>query len=394
MPFLNKIRLPFYLKQPQYPAERTVHRRADGVTKVLSVEVRKTYQGQTDHLDPDLHQWLTIALNHDTVNVEDKRLISGIALDGDYTIDYVEFLDYPLGQASFQVQVTPFNQFNDNCQTCEEATQLELVDDTFVYPLSEGEEATISVFDNDSICCSPITAEIVTFNTTYVESASIDAATGIITIQLLATTPTDININLVTYRVTCPNGGFDDADVFGDVDGSEEVCQPPSNLSYAHIPQTEISTESEEISFTASSSSPESYDWILYSCDNLSTPIDSGNVTESPIIILPALEPGACFVISIRSVCGVGDFSEYVSLEFTTPGVTTNCGRFQITANDGTFDREAYEYTYIDCNGVEQNRIITNLQTVERCLLVTSANFPVYWASDPEVSYEYIEPCS
>lgn len=393
MPFLNKIRLPFYLKQPQYPAERTVHRRADGVTKVLSVEVRKTYQGQTDHLDPDLHQWLTIALNHDTVNVEDKRLISGIALDGDYTIDYVEFLDYPLGQASFQVQVTPFNQFNDNCQTCEEATQLELVDDTFVYPLSEGEEATISVFDNDSICCSPITAEIVTFNTTYVESASIDAATGIITIQLLATTPTDININLVTYRVTCPNGGFDDADVFGDVNGSEEVCQPPSNLVYTHINQSEISTESEEISFTASVSVPESYDWLLYSCDNLSTPIDSGNVTSSPIIILPALEPGACFVISIRSVCGVGDFSEYVSLEFTTPGVTTNCGRFQITANDGTFDREAYEYTYIDCNGVEQNRGIVNLATQTICMLVTNANNPVYFASDPQVSYEYIEPC-
>lgn len=391
--FLNRIRLPFYLKQPQFPNERTVHRRADGVTKTLSVSVRKTYQGETDHLDPDVHQWLTIALNHDTVNIEDKRLVSGVSLDGEYQIEYVDFIDYPLGKGSFQVQVTPFNQFNDNCQTCEEATQLDLVDDTFVYPLEEGEEATISAFDNDTICCYPITAEITTFNTQYVESASIDAD-GIITIQLKAETPTDININLVTYRVTCPNGGYDEANVIGDVNGSIETCQPPTNLEYFHIPQSEISTESEEISFTESVSTPDQYEWILYNCGDLGTPIDSGTVTESPIIILPPMEPGGCFVISIRSVCDTEYYSDYVNLEFTTPGVSTLCGRFQVTANDGTFDRNAYEYTYIDCNGAEQNRGIVNLRTQTVCMLVTNANNPIYFAADPQITYEYIEPCS
>lgn len=386
----NRIRLPFYLRQPQFPSERNVFRTATGVSKVLSVSVRNTYQGVTDQMDKDIHQWLVIALSHDNVSIEDKRLVSGVALDGDYSIEWQDFLDYPLGQATFQVQVTPFNQFNDNCQTCEEATQLSLVDDTFVYPVNEGEEATISVFDNDSICCSPITAEIVTFDTNYVQSASIDAETGIVTIQMKATTPNGTNIDLVTYRVTCPNGGYDDADVFGDVVGSEEACLPPSGLSYAHIPQTEFSTESEEISFTESGA--DSYEWILYECSDLSTPIDSGTVTESPIIILPALEPGSCFVISIRSVCD-SQTSGYVSLEFTTPGVESNCGRFEVTANDGTFDREAYECTYMDCNGVIQNRAIVNLSTRTVCMLVTSVNNPVFFNSDPQITYEYIEPC-
>src|SRR6187549_2999416 len=130
MPYRNRIRLPIMFCKPQFPMERNTFRLADGSSKVLSVVIRNTYEGKTDQLPEDWHRKLVIALAHDEVSIENERLLSNVTLNGDYGIDWQDFLQYPIAQANFQVQVTPFNATNSNCQTCEEMSQVVCVDDT------------------------------------------------------------------------------------------------------------------------------------------------------------------------------------------------------------------------------------------------------------------------
>jgi hypothetical protein len=181
MAFKNRIRLPLYAKQPQFPAEATRFRLADGTTKTLSVFIRKIYQIETDYLTEQQHQRLVIALNHDDVKIEGERYIGGVAIDGDYRIDWVDFLDYPVAKGSVQVTVTPFDFTNSNCQTCEQASQLSLVDDD-AGEVEEGTPKDVDVFANDNICCYPVTAEITWFDTGYFTSVTINADTGIVTL--------------------------------------------------------------------------------------------------------------------------------------------------------------------------------------------------------------------
>jgi hypothetical protein len=212
MAFHQRARIPFYLTRPQFPEERNVFRLANGRTKVQSVIIRKVWEGETDWLPKEIHERLKVALAHDTVTIEGYYYLTGVGVvaEAEYSIEWqTTMLDYPLAKAAFKAEVTPYDVTNDNCQSCEEATQLALEDDTItgLYDsLAEGSTTEYNVFANDSICCSPITAEIVTINSLYVDSATIDAASGIVEIILHATTPSGTNVNLLTYRVTCPNG--------------------------------------------------------------------------------------------------------------------------------------------------------------------------------------------
>lgn len=389
MPFKNKIRLPFYLRQPQFPSERNVFRKSDGSVKVLSNVIRKTYQGLTDMMDENLHQRLRIALAHDTVTITNANYLYDIVEDGDYQIGWIDFIDFPLAPATFQVQITPFNVSNDNCATCEEATQLNLSDDTFPGSLEEGEEYTISVYDNDTICCFPPDASITTFNTDYLDSATIDSETGIITVVVKdPVADSGPGMNLLTYRVTCPDGSYDEADVFGEVTGSVEACTPPSDLVYSHIPETEISTESDQVSWTGTGD----FEWNLYNCGDLGTPISSGT-TSGNVATFLSLDVGSCYHFSIRKVCESSN-SEFISIDFETPAPESNCGRFDVTANDGTLGGEIYSFSYMNCSGTLVPNHVVNLDTKSVCMLTDSMNVPIYFvASNVAVTYSYDEPC-
>lgn len=395
MPFKNKIRLPVYFSKPQYPDETQVFDLADGTTKILSSITRYVFQAESDYMSDRMHRRLKIALTHDSVFVESDNYVGLMRMaPNSYKINWPDFLGYPLGKSEFEAQVTPFQVANDNCQTCEEAIQLGLVDDTLPDPLAEGVPDTINVFTNDSIYCSPITAIITWFNTDYLTNATIDQVTGIVTLTPKAEYATASNVKLVTYRVTCPNEAFDEADVYGDTTGSLVVCQPPSNLVYLHQEESELTTEQEEISFDASPSAPAGgYEWELYSCDNLGTPILTGTTASSPVIILPPLDMATCYTIAIRAVCDVGDYSEWVSLEFNTPGGGASCGLFLLTNNNypafptGTI-------SYYDCNGLERVSVVKLNRQL--CMLMDEGQQPVYFVTDDEsddISYEYIEPC-
>src|SRR5688572_11990655 len=115
MAFKNRVRLPIKLHKPQFPEETEEYRKANGVTVVLSVVIRKVYEGQTDSLPEKLHERLKIALRHDSVIIEGDKYVGAITQEGSYDIEWIDFLSKPIAQAKFKANVTPFNASNSNC---------------------------------------------------------------------------------------------------------------------------------------------------------------------------------------------------------------------------------------------------------------------------------------
>jgi hypothetical protein len=393
MAFHNRARLPFYVTRPQFPEDRDAFRLADGRTKVQSVVIRKVLEGETDYLPAELHERLKIAMAHDIVTIEGYRYLSGVGVvaEADYNIEWSrDMLDYPLAKAAFKVEVTPYDVTNDNCQSCEEATQLSLEDDTItgLYDsLEEGSTTEYNVFANDSICCKPITAEIVTINSLFVDSATIDASSGIVEIILHATTPSGTNVNLLTYRVTCPNGSYDDADVFANISGSEETCLAPGTLDAGSVSSTGATPNW----FDLPSPNPESYNYNLYLSSDLFNPIDSGNTNQTSVNYTD-LEPGTCYTFFVQSVCEGGGTSEFIDIEFCTAEAETSCGLYKVSYDDGSGDRGTFtNVTYMNCTGEEQNTTVFNMAFKFICALENSPGDPVSIVG--ATSIEYMQPC-
>jgi hypothetical protein len=393
MAFHNRARLPFYITRPQFPEERNSFRLANGRTKVQSVIVRKVWEGEVDWLPTVIHERLKIALAHDTVTFEGFHYLTGVgmAAEGDYEIGWQQtMLDYPLAKALFKAEVTPYNYTNDNCQTCEEASQLSLEDDTItgLYDsLDEGSTTEYNVFANDSICCKPITAEIVYINSLYLDDVSIDSGSGIAEVTLNATTPSGTNVKLFTYRVTCPNGSYDDADVYANISGSEETCMAPGTLD----PGSVSSTGATPNWFDLPSPEPGTYNYNLYLSSDLFNPIDSGNTNQTSVNYTD-LTPGTCYTFFVQSVCEGGGTSEFISIEFCTAEAETSCGLYKVGFNDGTGLRGTWTtVTYMNCTGEEASTPVFNMSVKFVCALETAPSDPVDIVG--ATSIEYIEPC-
>jgi len=391
--FKNRIRLPLHITTPQFPVEANRFRLANGDKKTLSAVVRKLYVLKTDYLNEQMHQRLVIALNHDEVTIEGDKYIGGVALDSGYEIEWPDFLDYPLAQATATLEVTPFDVTNSNCQTCDVLSQLALVDDD-IGELELESTNDINVYANDSICCFPPEAEIVFFNTTYLNDATIVSATGVVTLTVKADAPTVGSIVLATYLVTCPDGSYDEADIYGSIAGESGPCEQPSEVEVGEFSEPPAPFDV-TVTWGAPNPVPDGgFEWQLFRCDTPGTLLQSGS-GMSYGAGLTDLEPSTDYCFYVRSVCAEGVYSTYTSYQFTTPASETeNCGNFNVTVDDGTPNRNSYPYSFMNCLGVIQNRIGINLQDYDNCMLMDAFNQPVYFEStDPYFTVTYIEPC-
>jgi hypothetical protein len=395
MAFRNKIRLRLMIGKAQFPDDRNVFRLADGTKKVQSIVIHKTYQGVTDYYPEWVHQRLKIALSHDTVNIESDKYLGGVSVDGDYEIDWVDFKDYPYAQANFKLEVTPFDFTNSNCQTCDEASQLMLVDDHFTSELDQSTEYTIDVFANDTINCSPITATITYINAIFVASAEIDETTGIIT---LTTRPLFFQRNtekLLTYRVTCSNGGFDEADVYADLVGDLASCLAPTDVVLSDkTDRTASFTWVEPDPVPASG-----YEWKLVTDNSPAVTIETGT-TSGTSISLPTdpdlnLEPFTAYIFSIRAVCGVDDVSQWVNVSFTTEPLEQECGRYVVYS----FGEQPQEnsnkprrITYIGCDSSMQTIMLKPFAGRIICAAQNGPNDPVSIIGADQITYNP-SPC-
>lgn len=376
--------------KPQFPMERNVFRLANGTSKVQSIIIRNTYEGNTDQMPEDWHRKLVIAMAHDSVSVEGERLLSDVVLSGDYGIDWQDFLNYPIAQAKLLVEVTPFDATNTNCQTCEEVSQISLVDD---YTDQVWEEGTTNVFpdvltDNDNICCRPYTIEMTYFNTNYFSACSI-SADGILTATVITPAPILNNVIIAGYRVTCANGQYDEATVYGNITGSDtSFCPPPVDVIYTYISST-----SALISWDVGLPNPSSWNWELFLTSDLGTPIQSGNTTDTNFLIT-GLTAGVSYTVVVTSDC-VGDPSLPRSLEFTiTPFVSEQCGSFTITYLPSVDGTPQY-VSYMDCDGNIQNLTLSYAQTIDKCMLIPyGGTSPIYFvASSVDISINYNSIC-
>jgi len=387
--FLNRVRLPLYFSKPQFPIERSVFKRADGSRKVLSAVVSNTYEGKTDDIPKEWHQRLAIALSHDVVNIESDRLLTEVVMESEYGIDWQEFLDFPIAKANFTVNVTPFNASNSNCQTCDEITQLELVDDTTEDCFEEGttNEFPFSVLLNDSICCYPFTLEIVSFNTTYFSAVSITDA-GIVTFTLQDETPSISNVLLATYRVTCPNGAYDEANIYVCIEGTSTECVAPQNVILPVLPNGDNAT----ISWDAVIPTPAGYNWALYDADDIYTILQSGSTTDT-FITVTGLTPGETYVFAVQTDCGDGT-SSWSTVEFTITDLPENlCGNFMVSY-DPTDRPYTGSYTYMDCSGEIQNGTLISFDAQPVCMLINEGETnPILFTADPGISISYIGLC-
>lgn len=388
MPFKNRIRLPIKITRPQFPEERSEYRKANGEVKTLSVVVRKVYEGQTDYLPEKWHERLKMALSHDEINIEGDKYLGGIAQEGDYNIDWQTFLDYPTAMATFKAQVTPFSATNNNCISCAEATQLNLVDDTIpnLYDLLEEEgEYEINVATNDEICCYPAVFSITSYNTTFLLSAVIDQS-GNLSIVMRNNLQSANDILLVTYRVTCPSGAYDEAGVYGSVNGSVMgACVAPTDLEV-----TELTTTSATISWTAAVPDPDQgYLWELYEGVTL---IDSGQ-TDGLSVDLSGLDPATEYTLLVKSDCGGGSLSNLNPvISFTTLEESEACGRYEVTFDDGSGLRgNSTEVTYLNCDSEYATTTVFNLSSRFICALQASPGLPIYIEGASTI--DYIEPC-
>lgn len=395
MPYKNRVRLPVMFTKPQFPTERNIFRLANGESKVLSIVIRNTFEGKTDQLPEAWHRKLIVALSHDEVTIENERLMSNVVLDGDYGIDWQDFLQYPLAQATFNVQVTPFNATNDNCQTCEEATQINLVDD---YTDEVWEEGTTNEFpdvltDNDSICCNPYVISLLWWNAIYFSDVQLTAG-GVLTATVIDPAPIIDDVHIATYRVTCPDGSYDDADVYGNITGSDtEFCLPALAPEFVSSGPT-----SGTVSWGVPIPVP-SGDWIweLFLTSDLGTPIQSGTVAAGAgTVNLTGLVAGTSYTISIVADCGGGNLSLPVTLEFSISAFAADyCGNFNITYLPSE-DTPPQSISYMDCAGEVVNRVFTVAETVDICMLISvGGEEPVYFvASSNDITLTYVDLCT
>lgn len=383
MAFTNRIRLPFKLHKPQFQEDIEKYRKGNGVTVTLSVVIRKIYEGITDEMPEKLHDRLKIALAHDTVHVEGDKYVGVIAQEGDYAIEWSDFLSRPIAQAKFRAEVTPFNATNSNCGTCETYSQV-IAEDDDIGSVDEGDTINVDVLDNDSICCSPITISIITVNSTYVSGITIEPDN---TLTLVFNTPLAPanGVVVATYRAECDNGLYDDANIIANVNGS----LPPECLAPLNLFVGSITSSSAQATWDAPSPAPDSYDWELYLASDLVTPILTGNTIDL-YADFDSLTPETVYRVYVNSNCGGGE-SNAVWYGFVTgpAAVDETCGQYEVF-NTGAFPQVVQ---YIDCEGTQQTLFLASFITRTICAMQYSPGNPVDMISSSNVTITYLGLC-
>jgi hypothetical protein len=397
MAFINRIRLPITVSKPQYIDERTVYRKANGVTKVLSNVVRKEYQAITDYLPEKWHDRLKIALAHQVVSVEGERYFGGVSQTGEYAITWPEFLDYPLGRAEFKLEVTPFNASSDNCGVCQDMNQV-VTNDDFIGTIGEDETVNVAILYNDVICCSPFQISLVSFNNVYVDSVNIVGNT--LQIHTKTGIPSQLLVNLATYRVTCDNGQFDEANVVADVNGSEPAeCIIVTDLSLSLI--TATSAHAEWVSNNVGGCG---FNWELFLLDDLGTPVQTGSTTDEFLDLIDLL-PSTYYRLFIEADCCAGSLAPKNPITFSTnpPDELDICGRYRIIFQNSCGEPSSYaQVQYLDCNDEYQTTTVPAFATRIVCMKQIAPGNPIYYeiiftnagpSCDVGLNVIYLEPC-
>lgn len=302
MPFLNRIRLPFHLSRPQFPADEEIYVKTNGSRVVLKSIISKELQGETYYFPSKIHERLTVALRHDTVNIESDKYTGSVKMVGGYEIGWIEFLDYPVAKATFKVFEEDFVARSNRCEVCTELNFLNLQDDYIEEFMDEGSVNVINVAANDSVCCASPVFSIFTYDTNYIASISISQA-GVVTMTLKTPVASVTNKDLFTYKVTC--GELEEsAVVSGNILGSLSApCPAPSNLVLTEVDPSSNPVEI-NAAWTASAPPPaDGYGWTLHSWDGATETLISFGNTAATTININSLTCGVVYRFRVKAIC-------------------------------------------------------------------------------------------
>lgn len=363
-----------------------MYRRADGKTIVQSSVIQKIYTGATDWLPEQWHEALKIALASDTTTIETDRYFGGVVQNGDYQINWQDRFNRTTAPAEFKVEVSPFDASNSNCQTCEEATQISLVDDTYGTPVNDGNLIMINVTENDSICCFPVEFSIIYYNSEFISSASISDE-GVAQFQFKNPIGSVNNLKIGTYRATCPNGGYDEADIYADVSGTVENCLSPSNLH-----QVESTGDSITMAWDNPSPAPaDGYYWEVYANNAPGVLVASGTEAAfDTVAVATGLQLGTEYTFYLYSQCDVGVRSPANQLGFTTLGdYTGDCSLYEVIFSEPSDPGYSTTVTYYNCAGDLVSVPIFNGVGRTVCVKESSPGVPIYLEVGTSYVWEY-----
>lgn len=119
----NRIRLPFWIRKPEYPLQEKIQRKSGGRYKRLSTNIEKEYACITDYLPEWAHDRMIIALKHDSVivtnvnaKIQDEEMMQAGAYDPEWDKEDQNVCE---SQASFKIKRN-FNGINSNCKVIAE----------------------------------------------------------------------------------------------------------------------------------------------------------------------------------------------------------------------------------------------------------------------------------
>jgi hypothetical protein len=115
---LNRVRLWLYPSQPKPIEDKAIYRKSNGAIRQTRSLITKEYLILTEHLNEDIHDKITVALSHDSINIYSNNYSGGISKNGDYTIEWVD--NICKAPANFKALATPYAIKNNSCADCSE----------------------------------------------------------------------------------------------------------------------------------------------------------------------------------------------------------------------------------------------------------------------------------
>jgi hypothetical protein len=113
---INKVRLWLYPSQPKPVEDKAIYRKSSGAIRQTRSVITKEFLMQTEHLNEDIHDKITVALAHDSINMYSTNYTGGISKNGDYTIEWVD--NICKAPANFKAWATPYAIKNNSCADC------------------------------------------------------------------------------------------------------------------------------------------------------------------------------------------------------------------------------------------------------------------------------------
>ncbi len=117
--WVNSIRLPMYLRSPQYPSTQQGYQLSDGTFKKLSERIQEEWELEVGWMNAKKHKALKFALAHDTVILHDvvSNFAGQVYAGTNYDIKWEsKTRPYPLAKATTKVNRTINNcSVNSNC---------------------------------------------------------------------------------------------------------------------------------------------------------------------------------------------------------------------------------------------------------------------------------------